>query len=162
MGVSVQDAGRKGYLRYGVSAAGPMDWARHAMVNCMLKNPPGSAAIEVGPAGVGLSLQKGQLQMSFAGPGFSLKIDDQMYTGPVHFVLKAGQTLELVPRNGAVWGYLGLQGGFGVPLLLGSYSENSVSGLAACKVSTGSRLPVPGKPVNYSGVQAYVDPYSIP
>jgi len=159
IGVSIQDEGRKGYLRYGVSEAGPMDWARHSMVNRMLDNPAGAAALEVGPAGVGLSLDVGELQLSFAGSRFTLNIDERKLTGPVRFVLKAGQKLELIPRSGAMWGYLGLQGGFELPTLLGSYAENSVSGLAACKVSTGSRLPVSVKPIKSPGMQAYVDPY---
>ncbi|MGL5009046.1 MAG: allophanate hydrolase, partial [Paracoccaceae bacterium] len=49
---TVQDGGRHGYLRYGVTPAGPMDWLSHAMANTILGNPPNAAAIEVGPAGL--------------------------------------------------------------------------------------------------------------
>jgi allophanate hydrolase subunit 2 len=70
IGVSLQDAGRNGYLRYGVSTAGPMDWAHHAMANSMLGKSFGDTAIEVGPAGMDLILDAGDLQLSFAGPGF--------------------------------------------------------------------------------------------
>ena len=159
VGVSIQDAGRKGYLRYGISGAGPMDWARHAMANHMLAKPPGEAVIEVGPAGVGLSLDAGQLQMSFAGPGFRLELGNQTLACPASFVLKAGQRLEVVPRAGAMWGYLGIQGAIEVPPLLGSYAENSVSGLCARKLRTGSRLPVRSDEIKNTVVQAYIDPY---
>ncbi len=159
VGISIQDAGRKGYLRYGISGAGPMDWARHAMANHMLAKPLEEAVIEVGPAGVGLSLDAGQLQMSFAGPGFRLELGNLTLENPASFVLKAGQRLEIVPRAGAMWGYLGIQGTIEVPPLLGSYAENSVSGLCARKLVAGSQLPVRSEEIKNTGVQAYIDPY---
>jgi biotin-dependent carboxylase-like uncharacterized protein len=159
LGVSIQDEGRRGYLRYGVSAAGPMDWARHAMVNHMLAKAPQAAAIEVGPAGVALSVEAGEIQLSFAGPGFTLQVDNESRSGPMRFVLKAGQMLELIPHAGAMWAYLGVQGDFDLPPLLGSYAENSISGLYANKLSAGSRIPVSSKPTQKPAVQMYVDPY---
>ncbi len=159
VGVSIQDAGRTGYLRYGVSSAGPMDWARHLMANVMLDKHSGDAAIEVGPAGIGLSLEGEDMQFSFAGPGFVLKIDEQVLPGPARFILKGGQALEVVPRRGAMWGYLGIQGNFNLSPVLGSYAENSVSGLAARKITSGSCLGVYREPVNKPAVQAYIDPY---
>jgi len=159
LGVSLQDGGRKGYLRYGVSTAGPMDWARHAMVNHMLAKNPQAPAIEVGPAGMALSVETGEIQLSFAGPGFTLQIDNENISGPVRFMLKAGQTLELIPRAGAMWAYLGVQGDFDLPPLLGSYAENSVSGLYVSKLSTGSCLAVFAKTLQMPAVQMYVDPY---
>ncbi len=158
-GVSIQDAGRNGYLRYGVSSAGPMDWARHAMANILLAKTPGDAAIEVGPAGVGLSLEGEDMQFSFAGPGFVLKIGGQAFAGPARFILKAGQALEVTPRRGSMWGYLGIQGKLDLSPVLGSYSENNVGGLAARKINPGIRLGVCRTRVNKPAVQAYVDPY---
>jgi len=136
-----------------------MDWARHAMVNHMLAKDLQAAAIEVGPAGVALSVQEGEMQLSFAGPGFTLQIDNKNFSGPMRLMLKAGQTLELIPRAGAMWAYLGVQGDFDLPPLLGSYAENSVSGLYVNKLSAGSRLAVSAKPVKKPAVQMYVDPY---
>jgi len=65
--VSLQDSGRKGFLRYGVAPAGPMDWARHAMVNQMLSQSQQATAIEVGPAGIGLTLESGALRLAILG-----------------------------------------------------------------------------------------------
>lgn len=159
IGVSLQDAGRKGYLRYGVSTAGPMDWAHHAMANSILGKPLGDTAIEVGPAGMDLILDAGELQLSFAGPGFVINYAGINYSNPARFMLNAGQLLKIVPRTGAMWGYLGIQGTFDLPLFLGSHAENSVSGLNAIRIASGSSLPVrDNEPVSPS-VQNYIDPY---
>jgi allophanate hydrolase subunit 2 len=136
-----------------------MDWARHAMVNHMLDKDPQAAAIEVGPAGAALSVEAGEIQLSFAGPGFTLQIDNENMSGPVRFMLKAGQILELIPRAGAMWAYLGVQGDFDLPPLLGSFAENSVSGLYVEKLSAGSRLAVSAKPARKPTIQMYIDPY---
>ncbi len=45
-GVTLQDAGRHGYLRYGITPAGPMDPLAFASANRVLENPPGATAIE--------------------------------------------------------------------------------------------------------------------
>lgn len=161
MGVSLQDAGRRGYLRVGVSAAGPMDWARHEMANRMLGKPAGSTAIEVGPAGLGLGLDEGQLQISFAGPGFMLKLDEHSLSGPVRMLLKAGQRLEIIPRRGAMWGYLGLLADVQVPALLGSQAENSISGMSVQAIRAGGRLGIISKPLIQPVYQQFVDPFII-
>ena len=41
---SLQDAGRRGFLRYGLSASGPMDPLAHAAANRLVGNGPGAAA----------------------------------------------------------------------------------------------------------------------
>ena len=50
-GVTIQDSGRSDYLRFGVTGAGPMDKAAHALANRVLGNRPGAAAIEVSLGG---------------------------------------------------------------------------------------------------------------
>lgn len=159
IGISLQDAGRRGYLRYGVSAAGPMDWARHAMANHMLGKHPAETAIEVGPAGIGLTLDSGELQVSFAGPGFTLFCEGTVFTGPGRFVLKAGQPLEVIPRAGAMWGYLGIQGEFNITPVLGSQAEHRVGGLYARRLSAGCELPVRENSPMLPSLQHYMDPY---
>jgi len=158
MGISLQDAGRLGYLRIGMSAAGPMDWAHHAMVNRMLLKPATATAIEFGPAGLGLELDKGELQVAFAGPGFTLKLDQRRFIGAVRVLLKAGEKLEIIPGAGAMWGYLGFQGVLDLPPLLGSYSENSTNGLAVKKLQPGVTLAIKNAPLQTPAFQQFMDP----
>ncbi|MEE9447690.1 MAG: biotin-dependent carboxyltransferase family protein [Arenicellales bacterium] len=157
--VSLQDAGRKGYFRYGIPPAGPMDWARHAMVNSMLNKPLSSAAIEIGPAGMSLSLDVGTLQVSFAGLKFKFLIDGERLPVPSRALLKAGQTLEVIPLKGAMWSYLGLQAEIDIPEILGSQSENSASGMRPVEITENTILPLKMKAPIKPYFQAVIDPY---
>ena len=158
LGVSLQDSGRTGYLRYGVSEAGPMDWARHAMVNQMLARQQGETAIEVGPAGLGLTLESGSLQISFAGPGFIVHYRNRRWSGPRRFILEAGEPLEIIPRAGAMWAYVGVRGRLGIDKVLNSHAENRVGHVYALKLAPGTRLPVIDADILDPGEQAYIDP----
>jgi len=158
LGVSIQDGGRVGYLRYGVAAAGPMDWARHAMANRMLDKPTNSAAIEIGPAGIDLEVEQGELQISFAGPGYRLQLAGRVLNGPLRLTLQAGQTLEILPQAGAMWGYVGFQGRLDLPLLLGSHAENTVNGLGVMPIRAGSCLPISATQASSPKMQMYMDP----
>jgi len=158
-GISIQDGGRTGYLRYGVAAAGPMDWAHHAMANQILGKPADAAAIEVGPAGIGLEVEQGELQISFAGPGYRLHLQGKVFNSPLRLVLQAGQKLEIVPLTGAMWGYVGFQGHLDLPKLLGSYAENTVNGLGVMPIrAAGERLALSGAKVLSPATQTYIDP----
>ena len=45
---SLQDGGRRGYLRFGLSASGPMDPLAFAAANGLVGNPADAAALELG------------------------------------------------------------------------------------------------------------------
>ena len=51
-GATIQDGGRHGYLRFGVTQAGPMDWVAFRTANLALGNDDRAAAIEVPVAGI--------------------------------------------------------------------------------------------------------------
>lgn len=159
MAVSLQDQGRSGYLAEGISEAGPMDWARHSMVNRMLEKPFGATALEIGPAGMACTIDQGELQVSVAAPKFSVLVDHKKLPTPARFTLQAGQQLDIQPNSGAMWAYLGFQGKLDTPKLLGSHSENSVSGMHALKINMGARLSLQLNANIFPGCQAYFDPY---
>jgi biotin-dependent carboxylase-like uncharacterized protein len=159
MGVSLQDGGRKTYARFGIASAGSMDWARHAMANRMLGKHLSVTVIEIGPAGIGLTLKSGCLQFSFAGPRYVVQIDGRPISCPARAILDQGQHLEITPDSGAMWGYLAVQGAFDVPKYLGSYSENSVSGMRAISIEPGGQLTILDATHIRPESSAYIDPY---
>ena len=56
-GATIQDGGRHGWLRYGVTPAGPIDdWVARVTANLALGNAPDAAAIEIGPGGLALTV----------------------------------------------------------------------------------------------------------
>jgi 5-oxoprolinase (ATP-hydrolysing) subunit C len=51
-GTTIQDGGRRGYLRFGVTASGPMDWIGHARANILAgKAAPSVSAVRERPSG---------------------------------------------------------------------------------------------------------------
>ena len=60
-GVTLQDAGRHGYLRFGVTAAGPMDALAHATANLAVGNPAGATALEVSVGGIEVTAESAPL-----------------------------------------------------------------------------------------------------
>jgi allophanate hydrolase subunit 2 len=74
-GATLQDAGRHGYLRFGVTAAGPMDRLAHAAANLAVGNPAGATAIEVSVGGIEVTAQSAPLHVAVAGGKFALSLD---------------------------------------------------------------------------------------
>ena len=72
---TVQDRGRFGYLRYGVTEAGPMDRQSFAIAQAALGNPADAAAIETTIGGIALRCIEGEVTVASAGGGFHAMLD---------------------------------------------------------------------------------------
>ena len=64
---TVQDAGRPGYARFGVTAAGPMDRLAHAAANVAVGNRQDASAIETALGGLTLIVEEGTIAVAIAG-----------------------------------------------------------------------------------------------
>ena len=94
-GVTLQDAGRHGYLRYGITPAGPMDPLAHATANRALGNFPGATAIEVSLGGVSLTTERAALDVALAGGDLRIDLDGRALPGAVALTLRPGARLTL-------------------------------------------------------------------
>lgn len=143
-GATIQDGGRFGLLRYGVTAAGPMDWAAHETANRALGNPPDAAAIEIGPGGIALSVTA-PMPLAFAGGGFVWTRGETRLPSAARVVLQPDEILRA--RAGA-WGsfaYCAAPGGFDLPPVLGSratHTRSALGGLDGRALTSGDRLAV--------------------
>ncbi len=126
---TIQDAGRHGLLRYGVTPAGPMDWIGHATANRLAGNPAGAAAIEIGPAGIELAAGAAPLALGICAPGFAVSRADTRLPGLVAITLSPGERLMLRPGPDHVWAYLAVAGGFSLAPVMGSLSTHLRSGI---------------------------------
>ncbi|HEX2429264.1 MAG TPA: hypothetical protein VHK03_00680, partial [Aestuariivirgaceae bacterium] len=72
---TVQDAGRPGYARFGVTAAGPMDRLAHAAANVAIGNPEGASAIETALGGITVVVSEGSIAIAVAGGAPVVTID---------------------------------------------------------------------------------------
>lgn len=157
---SLQDGGRRGYLRFGLSASGPMDRLAHAAANRLVGNDPDAAAIELGLAGARLRVEGGAVRLALAGAPSLLRLDGEIIASHRSFVLREGSELVVErPREG-VFATLAAGGGFAVPPVMGSRSLHqraALGGLEGRPLREGDRLPLAPSPPGGAAEQA-LDP----
>lgn len=142
--MTVQDAGRTGLLRYGVSASGAMDGEAYAIANALVGNAPGAAVVEFAMVGGAVRASRDCL-VAVTGGASDLRIDTQAVPGWESHLLKAGELLTIGAMRGAVWGYLGVSGGIVTPPVLGSratHLRTALGGLEGRALAAGDSLPL--------------------
>jgi biotin-dependent carboxylase-like uncharacterized protein len=141
---TLQDRGRLGYQRFGVSPSGAMDRRALAMANVLVGNSPETASIEFMNLGGAFAAEGGDVRVALVGAGSSLSIDGTAVAPQTSVLLKEGQALEVGhPRTGT-FAYLAIAGGFGVEPQLGSLSfhlRSRLGGLNGTALKAGDRLP---------------------
>jgi biotin-dependent carboxylase-like uncharacterized protein len=129
---SVQDAGRFGAQRYGLTPSGAIDRLALATANALAGNPPLAAAIELGPFGATFTAQHGPIRVAVAGASRSIRIDDdRMLPLNQSATLMPGERLVLGAAREGVFSYLAVEGGVQGEAAFGSLSVNARAGLGA-------------------------------
>jgi KipI family sensor histidine kinase inhibitor len=121
---SVQDAGRVGLRRVGVSSAGPVDARAHAAANRAVGNPAGAAALECTVVGPRLAFLS-PLRFAVAGADLGAvleRADLGSWRVPMGAAVlaRAGNILRFTGARAGARAYVALQGGIDVPIVLGS------------------------------------------
>lgn len=122
-GVSLQDGGREGWLRYGVPLGGAMD--RHALgaANQLLGNRPTAPVLEVLLQGLRVKvLQDTWVALAGADSCPSLPAWSARW-------VRAGEALEFSKKADGLFAYLAVPGGFIADQFLGSVSVDPRNGL---------------------------------
>jgi antagonist of KipI len=129
---TVQDEGRLGWWRAGVSGSGAMDGPALRAANQLVGNPPGAAGLECTVAGPHLRFL---VTTHFAVTGGDLSPvlqRDDLGAWPVPpgapVLARAGNVLSFGGRRSGCRAYVGLAGGIDVPLMLGSRSTDLAAG----------------------------------
>lgn len=126
---TVQDAGRHGILRCGVTPAGPMDWLAHRTANILALNAAGAATVEIGPGGIAVTARDGPPRLGIAARGFRLRRDGSALPTRIALTLQPGAVLDIAPGATHLWAYLALAGGFDEQPVMGSYATHLRSAL---------------------------------
>ena len=121
---TVQDGGRTGYARYGVTEGGPMDRVAHAIGQRVLGNPDGGTALEIDIQGLTLKCLSGAIAFAVTGGDFAVTLGKHAGNGWIVSTIRAGQRLEIQPRHWGNWCYLAFAGHIDAPQWLGSCSVN--------------------------------------
>lgn len=142
---TVQDDGRPGLATIGVGRSGACDRASYALANRLLRNDPGTAALEVTFGGLALR-PSADVLLALTGarcPGVP-------HNAP--FPLAAGRTLRLGPPVTGLRTYLAVRGGIDVEPVLGSRSTDVLAGLGPPVLTAGDELPVGRPPARFPDV----------
>lgn len=144
-GVTLQDAGRHGYLRFGVTAAGPMDALAMATANRAIGAAPGATAIEVSLGGIELTADGAPLPVAVAGGNFEVSLDGRKLPNAVRMPLAPGARLRIRAGANGAWCYVAIGGGIAVPPMLGSnatHTRSALGGIDGRALAAGDTLPV--------------------
>jgi len=160
---TVQDLGRTGLGRFGVSPAGAMDPLALRVANRLVGNDGGAAALEL--TGPGAELRFGEpATFALAGADLGAELDGQPVAPWGAHQAAAGATLRLPRRVRGARAILAVAGGIGAPPVLGSASADLDAGLGSGRLARGPQLatgpvaaPRPAVDVGF----AYQDPFQL-
>ena len=142
---SVQDGGRPGSQRYGLTPSGAVDRLALAAANCLVGNALFAAAIEVGPFGASFAARDGVVRLSLAGASRDAKIGQRNVPIGSSVTLKDGEALTLGFARDGAFTYLAVEGTISGEPMFGSLAVNARAGLGSPyprPLQAGDELPV--------------------
>src|SRR4030081_31463 len=108
---SVQDGGRHGAQRYGLTPSGAMDRLALAAANSLVGNAAFTAAIEIGPFRAAFTAREGAVRVALASAPSNAEISGRAVTSDTSATLADGETLTLGFARGGSFSYLAIEGG---------------------------------------------------
>ena len=142
---SVQDGGRHGAQRYGLTPSGAMDRLALAVANTLVGNPLLSAAIEIGPFGAVFTARQGAVHLGLSGATRDAAISGRSVAFDSSMTLADGESLTLGFARGGSFSYLAIEGGVAGEPMFGSLAVNARAGLGSPfprPLQTGDELQV--------------------
>jgi biotin-dependent carboxylase-like uncharacterized protein len=128
---SVQDGGRYGAQRYGLTPGGAMDRLALAAANTRVGNAPFAAAIEIGPFGATFMAREGPVRVALAGAPRNADIAARTVAFDTSTTLLDGEVLKLGFARGGSFSYLAIEGGIQGEPMFGSLAVNARAGLGS-------------------------------
>jgi antagonist of KipI len=146
---TVQDLGRPGFRRFGVTVGGAMDRVALRTANLLVGNDQGEAALEMTMVGAILSFE-GDALVAVCGGEMELHVEAEagLYPGekiPLNrpFLVRGGSVLQCGRMRAGCRAYLAVAGGFALEPVLGSRSTDlraGIGGLAGRALQAGDAL----------------------
>jgi len=128
---SVQDGGRHGSQRYGLTPSGAMDRLALTAANSLVGNAGFTAAIEIGPFGAAFTARDGAVRVALAGASRNTDISGRAAVSDTSVTLVDGETLTLGFARGGSFSYLAIEGGIAGEPIFGSLAVNARAGIGS-------------------------------
>ncbi len=141
---TVQDLGRYGYAHLGISPGGAADPLSFRIGNLLIGNDENAPALEMTLLGATLEFEE-RAVIALTGAHCECKVGSAKVPANAAFELPAGAILQCGNMTGGARGYLSVQGGFDIPLVMGSASTfvpGHFGGFRGRRLQTGDVLSV--------------------
>ena len=141
----LQDSGRQGQHRLGLSNGGPMDREAFHYCNRLLENAPASTVIEISVGGLQLETLV-DTYICLTGAPMPLSINGQDKTLWEVQRVRAGDSIQVGFAQAGCRSYLGVANGFTIEARFGSTAtvvRENIGGLRGCSLQVGDQLPCP-------------------
>jgi biotin-dependent carboxylase-like uncharacterized protein len=132
LSTTVQDAGRHGFQRLGVSLGGALDPVSLRAANLLAGNPENTGALEALYVSPSLAIEADDVRLAFAGADAMIEIRDNADAGggeiltPMRSVhVRRGQVIRIGTLKNSACLYIAVEGGFDIAPVLGSVSTDS-------------------------------------
>ncbi len=141
---TLQDLGRFGFRSLGIGQCGAMDTLALKAGNLLLANQQNACAIEIALGSMTVQFEQDS-SFCITGAFYEAYLDNEPVYSYWRYPVRAGQILQFVKANYGMYGYLCVQGGFDVPLELGSRStdlKTQLGGWQGRALQEGDQLPL--------------------
>jgi biotin-dependent carboxylase-like uncharacterized protein len=128
---SVQDGGRFGAQRFGLTPSGAMDRLGLAAANCLVGNELMAPAVEIGPYGASFTARDGAVRVGLSGALRSAEIAGRSVAWDTSVTIAESETLKLGMARGGSFSYLAIEGAIQGEAMFGSLAVNARAGLGS-------------------------------
>ena len=143
--LTIQDLGRPGYQRFGITEGGVIDRWALAEGNTLLGNDLNTAALEMATIGGKFTVTGTPIVMATSGAEMDLKLDGTDVPWRSSFTVLPGQVVHCGVARHSVYSYLHVQGGFDVATVLDSRATHIRSGFGGHmgrRLCSGDKIPL--------------------
>ncbi|HZR74662.1 biotin-dependent carboxyltransferase family protein [Bradyrhizobium sp.] len=128
---SVQDGGRFGAQRYGLTPSGAMDRLGLAAANSLAGNALLAPGVEIGPYGAAFTARDGAVRVGLSGAPRGAEVAGRVVAWDTSVTIAEGETLKLGMARGGSFSYLAIEGAIQGELTFGSLAVNARAGLGS-------------------------------
>lgn len=142
---TIQDQGRLGYQRFGISASGAMDATSMFIANVLVGNSRDMATIELTLLGCSVRIGAATCLLAYAGADAPITVDGRLVAANAGFRAERGSIVTIGSMRSGLRGYLAVAGGIRCQPVLGSrstHTRSGIGGLDGGPLKSGDRLPI--------------------
>lgn len=139
---TIQDMGRYGYQKTGMSVSGVMDTRSAALANILVGNDENEGVMEVTMMGPSIEFTEDNI-IAVTGGDLGAKLNGNPFPRYEAVLVRSGQTLSFAGMFGGARAYVAFAGGLDVPVVMGSKSTNlksEIGGFEGRKLAAGDEI----------------------